>query len=207
MKENERKQVIEGIKKIQEEKDLLKIKKKQIEFLSKYSVVKKYLKLLNDINITEEKLKKYESLEEIINWEFSAVFRRYRKDIALTPCNHEIWIYDGSYYLKQDRFCEHDIETKEYSEDKEIIFKYSDDWDFLYNRYICLECGNKIETKDWKKFENSNFVLKNQNPQTDFGTQYYVDKYYQLLYKNNINESQNLIIEEFNKNKEKVLKK
>ena len=206
MKEQERKQVIEGIKKIQEEQKLLKEKRKKLIFLSKHPIIKRYLKLINDINITEEKLKFYDSLEEIINWEFSAVFRRCRKDIALTPCNHEIWIYDGSYYLKQDRFCEHDIKTKEYSEDKEIIFKYSDDWDFLYNRYICLECGKKIETKDWKQFEHSNFVLKNQNRQTDLGTQYYVDKYYQLLYNNNITESQNIIIDEFNKNKEKVLK-
>ena len=199
MKEQERKQIIERIKKIQEEQKLLKLKRTKLKILSKHPAVQQYLKLLNDINVKEEQLKSFETLEQIINWEFSKALRFNRND--LTTCNHDIWIYEGSYYLIKDFLCEHDKEIKEYSED--VTIEYCD-YEFLYNRYICLECGEKIEIKDWEQFENSQFVLKNQNSETDLGIEYYIDKYYQLLYKHNSIESQNLIIEEYNKNKQKI---
>lgn len=204
MKENERKQVIEGVKQILGEKNSLKQKYSELKKLSKEPLVKQYLELVNDVNIQEEKLKQYDSLEKIINYEFSSVLRRYRKDIALTPCQHEIWLYDGSYYLLKDFLNEHDHEIKEYLEN--ATFEYVN-YSFLYNRYICLECGKKIETKNWEQFENCNYVLKNQDKQTNLGTKYYIDKYYQLLYRNNIIKSQKLIIEEFNQNKVKIKQK
>jgi len=77
---------------------------------------------------------------------------------------------------------------------------------FSYNKYICLECREEIMISEmnWKKFEDSNVVLKNNNY---VNIEYYQDLYYQLLYNNyDFTEAQNIVVNEFNKNKKiKVL--
>lgn len=205
MKEQERKEVVSRIEKSIEEKESLKAKYEQLKQLSNTEVVKQYLKLLQDIDCIEKRYQKLDTLEKIISDEFRTILR-YRNTIDLYPCKHDIWLYDGSYYLLKDQLHEHDHLCREYSEtitcDKHI------DYSFKYNRYICLECGEKIETKDWEKFEKSHFVLKNQNKETNLGKDYYINLYYQLLYSNDIESAQKGVIEEFNKNKEsKVLSK
>ena len=202
MRDDERKDIIKGIKGIVEEKKSLKDKYKELKKLTNAQVVKQYLQLLNDIDSLENKLKYFDSLEKIINWEFSAVLHRDRPDIRLIPCKHDIWLYDGSYFLSKDPLYEHDYIIKEYCET--TTSKYGG-YPFMYNRYICLECGKKVETKDWKNFEGFHFVLKNQNKDTDLGSDYYINRYYQLLYRNSVKKSQETIIKEFEE--QKVLKK
>ena len=203
MIEEERKDIIEGIKKIIEDKKELKNKYLKLKELTKDPIVQQYLKLIDDISNSEKKLEYLDSVKKIINWEFSAILKRYRKDVRLTPCKHKIWLYDGSYFLLEDPLCEHDHEIKKFSETP--TFEYCE-LPFMYNRYICLECGKKVETKDWKNFENSHFVLKNQNKENNLGFDYYNNRYYQLLYKNSIKKSQEIIIKEFEEQKEKVQK-
>lgn len=204
MIEDERKDIIKGIKKINEEKKSLKSKYLEFKRLAKDPTIKQYLKLIDDINNLEKKLEYFNSTEKIINWEFSAVLHRNRQNVRLTPCKHEIWIYDGSYFLLEDPLCEHDHEIRRLSETP--TFEYYE-LPFMYNRYICLECGKKVETKDWKNFEGSHFVLKNQNKDTNLGTEHYINRYYQLLYRNSVKKSQETIVKEFEDHKEKILKK
>lgn len=204
MIEEERKDIIKGIKKISEEKKSLKSKYLELKRLAKDPTIKQYLKLIDDIDSLENKLKYFDSTEKIINWEFSAVLHRNRQNIRLTPCNHEIWIYDGSYFLSKDPLCEHDHEIRKVSETP--TFEYYE-LPFMYNRYICLECGKKVETKDWENFESSHFVMKNQSEENKLDFDYYNNRYYQLLYKNNIKKSREIIIKEFEEHKEKILKK
>lgn len=204
MIEEERKDIIKGVKKINEEKKSLKSKYIELKKLAKDPTVKQYLKLIDDINNLEKKLEYFDSTEKIINWEFSAILKRHRQNVRLTPCKHEIWIYDGSYFLLEDPLCEHDHIIWKNSETP--TFKYGE-LPFMYNRYICLECGKKVETKDWKNFESSHFVMKNQSEENKLDFDYYNNRYYQLLYKNNIKKSQEIIIKEFEEHKEKILKK
>lgn len=196
MKEQERKAVISRIEKNIEEKASLKVKYEQLKQLSNTEIVKQYLKLLDDIDYIEKKYQKLDTKEKIISDQFGTIFK-YRNTIDLYPCKHDIWIYDGSYYLLKDPLHEHDNICVEYSEGKSVkkYFNYS----FEYNRYICLECGKKLETKDWEKFEKSHLVLKNQNKETDLGKDYYINLYYQLLYSNDIESSQKEVIDEFNR--------
>lgn len=48
-------------------------------------------------------------------------------------------------------------------EDSEGLPTEKGRFEFEYNKYICLECGKKLEVKDWENFERNHFVLKNQN--------------------------------------------
>lgn len=102
-------------------------------------------------------------------------------------CEHDIWLYSGSYcsvFYKNLGYmhysCCYDEESK----------------DFAYNVYKCLECGKKIEIKDWEIFEEKNFVLKNLE---DIDVEKYIVLYYQLLYSNSIDRAKELVIEKFNK--------
>lgn len=204
MRDDERKDIIAGINRIIDEKKELKRKYQELKKLIKDPTVKQYLELIDDINNSEKKLERFDSIEKIIDWEFSAVLHRWRKDVRLTPCNHALLFYEGSYYLYEDFLSEHDHIIHRYSEN--AIFEHGD-YPFLHNKYVCLECGKKFEIKDWKKFENSHFILKDQNEETNLGAEHYIQKYYQLLYKNSVKKSQETIIKEFEKQKQMILKK
>ena len=58
----------------------------------------------------------------------------------------------------------------------------------------------KIEIRDWEEFERTHFVLKDRN---QLEANNYRIRYYQLLYTNPVDISQQMIIDEFNKNKAK----
>ena len=101
MKEQERIEVVRRIEKNINEKESLKAKYEQLKELSNTEVVKQYLKLLDEIDYIKKRYKKLETLEKIISDEFRTILR-YRNTIDLYPCKHDIWIYDGSYYLSKD---------------------------------------------------------------------------------------------------------
>ena len=198
MNDNERKEIIKEIKnELNDKKSLCALYKKLKELTNDPSVIE-YLQLLENINRIESDIEKYRSpingsLNDSLNERINFHFR-----VNRFSCNHDIWLYVGSFY-KYINF-----------ENEEDFFRYNFEdlnTDFSYNKYICLECGKevKISKKDWKKFESSHLILKDQNKETKLDTDHYTNKYYQLLYRNSVKKSQKTIIEEFEK--QKVLKK
>lgn len=200
MKEQERLEVIKRIQDNFKEKESLKEKSEQLQKLLNDSKVKEYLNLLENIKIIEEKYEQINSLEEFIEYEFDKIFGCAR-DIHMDvyPCKHDIWIYEGSYHSVWNFPWDNDHLTKTLSE--------TSSWQYLnslfeYNKYICLECHKRVQTKDWQNFENLHFVLKNQNKENNLDASYYLKLYYELLYKNNIDKAQQMLVDEFENNKE-----
>lgn len=201
MKEQERLEVIKRIESNISEKESLKSKYEQLQQLLNDPKVKKYFELLENTKNIEKKYEGVESLEDFIEYEFSKIFgcaRGIHMDVY--PCKHDIWLYEGSYHSVCYGPWDDDHEYRTFSETS--VWEYADS-SFLHNEYICLECHKRVETKDWQNFENSHFVLKNKNENNDLGVSYYLDLYYQLLFKNEIEQAQKMLIEEFEKNKEK----
>lgn len=201
MKEQERLEVIKRIQNNIKEKESLKEKSKQLQELLNDPKVKQYFELLENIKSIEEKYEQRNSFEDFIIYEFDKIFGCAR-DIHMDvyPCKHDIWIYEGSYHSVWNFPWDNNHLTKTLSE--------TSSWQYLnslfeYNKYICLECHKRVETKEWQNFENLHFVLKNQNRENDLESSYYLKLYYELLFSNEISEAQKLIIEEFEKNKEK----
>lgn len=198
MKEYQREHaILEIAKKINEKKSLV-AKKNELEELKKDPAVVKYLNLLNEIKAIEEKYKYHNTEEKIVD----NVFRKLiEKDFK---CSHEIWLYEGSYYLSIDMLHEHDHWCRKKYENLPVR---KGDFVYKHNTYICLECGKKIETKDWENFEKNHLVLKNRD---EYIYVYdYISLYYQYLYQMPIKEAQEKIIREFNieNAKSKTLKK
>lgn len=201
MKEQERLEVIKRILDNIKEKESLREKRIQLQKLFNDPKVKQYFELLENIKNIEEKYEQRNSLDDFIEWEFDKIFGCARDvHMDVYPCKHDIWIYGGSYHSVWHYKWDDDRIYRTLSENS--TWKYLES-EFLYNKYICLECHKRVETKDWKNFENSHFVLKNKNKENDLETSYYLNLYYKLLYENNIDNAQKLLIEEFEKDKEK----
>lgn len=202
MKETERREVVRRIQNDISEKNELKTKYEELKQLSENPIVIRYLKLLDDIKAKEEKLQVFDSEEKMINLEFTWAFESRINGQDMSSCYHGVWLYEGSYYLSANRRLEHYHPCRTHDENHP---------EFWYNRYVCLECGKKHETKNWEKFEDDHFVLKNQKADDNLGVSYYRNLYYQLLYGNTVATAQQKVIEEFYKNleadKQKALKK
>jgi len=198
MKEYQRQHAIFEIAKQINEKKSLTAKKNQLEELKKDPTVVKYLNLLEEIHSIQRKYKFYNTDEKIIERVFSSLINEDFK------CHHEIWLYAGSCYESIDPRCEHD-HILTYLDENLPVRK--GEFEFEYNRYICLECGEKVETKCWEVFEENHFVLKNQNEDTK--VEYYISLYYQTLYNKSVEEARETVIRAFNieKAKTKTLKK
>ena len=198
MKEIERQTIVYTIKKFLKEKETLKEKEQYLEVLLKNPVVIEYLDLLKEIEDTKRKHERFTDIEYVIRLHFFWAMNKIR-DIGIS-CNHDIWIYDSSFSFYEDPYYEHDHTWRcENEKDK----------DFCYNRYVCLECQNAVEAKDWKKFEETHYVLKNKN--CYHGKRYaedYCNLYYQLLFSNKVSVAREKVMEAFNKDceidKEKV---
>lgn len=193
MKEIERQEVVRRIQNDIQEKDELRKQYDQLKEMAANPAVVKYLQLIEEIKNKENHQSFFNSEEKMIYLEFVWAFESRIKGQDMEPCKHEVWLYDGSYYLDADWRCEHDH------------YYHADDEthkDFAYNRYVCLECGKKVETKDWQNFENFHFVLKNQNGTPDLRAERYRQLYYQLLYTNDVETAKQNVIEQFNREKE-----
>lgn len=150
-------------------------------------VIEKINKKIELSKIREDKRLRKDELKEMIELEFSWALNDINKEFS--QCSHRIWFYWGSFTSCNNKdFYVYDEENKKFS----------------YNRYICLECNGVICTKDWKWFEKENIVLKTRK---NINIAMYQKQYYQLLYSHTVEESQSLIIEEFNKNIVKPKKK
>lgn len=188
MTEEERLLVVERVNNDLELQKIRKQKKERREELKQNEAVREYLKISNEIGKLNKELKFFKSKEEMTELEFICAFNSKIKNEGFLPCNHEIWIYSGSFGLWEDPRWEHDHNFR--------IFDESDK-EFGYNEYICLECGKVIKVEDYEEFEKNNFVLKNRR---DMSVTKYQSIYYQLLYTNTVKDSQRMVIDEFNKN-------
>lgn len=199
MKEYQRQIVIEQITKNIKEKESLKTKYSQLEELVTDPKIMTYFALLEEIKKIKEKYNNNTTIEAIIEQGFKKyICEDFR-------CDHDIWLYVGSYYLDIDKYRhEHDHLCRKLDENLNTT---EGDFEYKYNEYVCLECGEKIETKEWKNFEQNRFVLKNQSEDIDIGK--YISQYYQFLYTMNVKEAQNKVIQAFNieKTKTKTLNK
>ena len=192
MKEKDRQLIVERIQKDIEDKKLLQKKYDRLQALSNNPQVKEYLSLLEEIKTKERiqnTLKK--SIKETINIEFNKALNNNIKDKKISPCNHETWIYQGSFSIENDLW---------YDCEYELLVENETDKEFKFNRYMCLECGKSIKVPDWQKFESNHHILKNYNKNHD--CTYYHNQYYQSLYNFSVEESKKHIIDEFNKDKE-----
>ena len=194
MTDIDRKEIINKIQQEIIEKESLSKKYEELKKLSEDPVVEKYLNLLKDINQIESDIERYRNpingvIDDSLEKRIKFWFRVYHFN-----CKHDVWIYSGSYY----RY------TNFKNEEDYIRYSREDLSDnlhvFSYNKYICLECREKVEISksEWKKFEDTHLVLKGN----DFtNIEYYQNLYYQLLYDNyTFLDAQQLVIEEFNKN-------
>lgn len=180
MKEFERREVLRRIEDDMMLKSLLKDRKNELEELLEDSAVMRYIILTTEIQSYEKALKRFSKLEDAIDIEF----RRYlcSDEYRNFSCDHAIWIYKGAYFGRENG--------------KEIY----------YNKYVCLECGKTIKVEDWGRFEIDNTVLKlefEDNVVPDFVIDYYTQYYYQLLYNNTLEDARSILVDTFNKNKEK----
>ena len=130
-------------------------------------------------------------LENMIHYNFTWGLRSIIRDQSFGPCSHDIWICTGSHAVEDDPRAEHDF--KWICEDEEDVH-------FSYNEYECLECGEKIESRKWKEFERTHFVLKDRN---QVNANYYREVYYLLLYTNSVDVAQQKVIDEFSQNKDR----
>ena len=190
MKETERLEVVRRIRRDIEEKTLLKSYCEKLIQLEDDPRVKEYLKTMEEI----ERIKKDhrffdDSIDKMINMEFIWAFQSRIKGESMSPCKHEIWIYDGSYYLSCVLFSEHE---------HELITKDENGENFDYNRYTCLECGKTVKVSNWREFEDTHFVLKDQQ-NVRIPSSNYSELYYKYLLDNSVEDAQEKIIEEFNK--------
>lgn len=190
MKEEERQLIIKKIEKTLQEEEKLNKKYEELKRLLENPEIKKYLALLNDINDIKRKTNRFTTKDELIKYNFIWSLNGTCKNEKLVNCTHDIWLYAGSYYYCEDPHGEHDHYYM--TEDETDIL-------FSHNEYFCLECGKIIETKNWKEFEETHYVLKNPNYYySEVPCEYYQNIYYQLLFENSVSVSREIIINIFN---------
>lgn len=192
MKEKDRQLIVERIQKDIEERKLLQEKYNKLQNLLMDPQVLAYISLSEDIKKIERRQSIFKnSLKETINIEFNKALNNNIKDKKISPCNHETWIYQGSFSIENDLW---------YDCEYELLVENETDKEFKFNRYMCLECGKSIKVPDWQKFESNHHILKNYNKNHD--CTYYRNQYYQSLYNFSVEESKKHIIDEFNKDKD-----
>lgn len=193
MTEEQRQEIV---KKINIDKNKISYKlilEQMIKEQSQNPEVKKYLNLLNEYQYLLKEQRFFDDSEKkIIDLEF--IWALEDNAESKKECNHDIWMYDKSYYLSIDPWGEKYLPCENEQHKK-----------FAYNLYICLECGKKIRVIDWEDFEKTHDVLKNQSKKTNPGIHHYRMFYYENLYKHSVLESQQILKEKFNMDAQKTL--
>lgn len=182
MTEQYRKIIIDRIEKNLEIQLLKENAEKRKEELKQNEMVKEYLEIEKKIKQLNSKIKLSKNKEQTIYLEFVLALSGAKKNADFS-CEHDIWIYCGSFEVIDNK--------KEYR----LYDEESDS--FAYNKYMCLECRKFILVGNWKKFEKENFVLKNRE---DINSLKYLSLYYQLLFEHTVNEARDIVISEFNQN-------
>lgn len=183
MTEQDRKIIIERIERDLEFQSLREELKRRKEELRQNEAVKEFLEIEKKIKKLNQELRLFKNEEEMIYLEFIWGLTGVKKIDEEFSCEHDIWIYCGSFGSVDNR-----NEYPIYDEESE---------GFVYNKYMCLECRKFILVEDWQNFEKEKFVLKNRR---DINSFKYLELYYQLLFDHPVEEARSLVIEEFNKN-------
>lgn len=190
MTEQERLAIVD---KINEETKILNQFSERKHILEQSEVVKEYLDVLEKIDFLDKKIKNID-LSEAINLEFSRGLKDAEREEKLSWCEHDIWMYYGSYETFYNDYCSC-VEFFNIPNER--------DDNFSFNNYICLECGRVIRINDWKDFENNHIVLKSNHSKYNFDcfNDYlkYQKIYYELLYSYPVSEANDMIVEEFYK--------
>ena len=139
MREEDRIKIINEVNLLKEKKKKYLELKKEYDRLTKTGEVKRYLEL-------EKKLTDNKDDDKIID---ILITRASLNVINENNCDHEIWVYLGSYY-----------EVDDYERSYSIMLPNEKHKKFEYNVYGCLECDNRIRVTDYKEFERTHFVLK-----------------------------------------------
>lgn len=145
MREKERIEVLESLKELRrifrEREKILE----EFEKLKQSNDVKEYFSLQSKIEDIEEKLND----QKIFNRNFNSIAAaEFRDEWQYTiGCNHEIYIYTGSF-------------DKKYHE---VANEKSNDFD--HNVYTCLDCSHgeyigKDDSPSYEEFEKEHFILK-----------------------------------------------
>lgn len=191
MTEEQRKEIVKRINKDKNKiayrsilEQMLQEQEQKTEVKKYLSLQKKYQELLKEQQFFDNSEKKIIDLEFIWALEENA-----DKKIA---CNHEIWLYNKSYYISIGQWGENYLPCENEYHKK-----------FAYNSYICLECGKEIQVIDWKNFEQTHDVLKNQSKKSNRGVHHYRLFFYETLYSHTVEESKQILKAKFNLDIEK----
>ena len=139
MREEDRIKIINEVNLLKEKKKKYLELKKEYDRLTKTGEVKRYLELEKKLTDNKDDDKNIDIL----------ITRASLNVINENNCDHEIWIYLGSYY-----------EVDDYERSYSIMLPNEKHKKFEYNVYGCLECDNRIRVTDYKEFERTHFVLK-----------------------------------------------
>ncbi len=139
MREEDRIKIINEVNLLKEKKKKYLELKKEYDRLTKTGEVKRYLELEKKLTDNKDDDKNIDIL----------ITRASLNVINENNCDHEIWVYLGSYY-----------EVDDYERSYSIMLPNEKHKKFEYNVYGCLECDNRIRVTDYKEFERTHFVLK-----------------------------------------------
>ena len=139
MREEDRIKIINEVNLLKEKKKKYLELKKEYDRLTKTGEVKRFLELEKKLTDNKDDDKNIDIL----------ITRASLNVINENNCDHEIWVYLGSYY-----------EVDDYERSYSIKLPSEKHKKFEYNVYGCLECDNRIRVTDYKEFERTHFVLK-----------------------------------------------
>lgn len=139
MREEDRIKIINEVNLLKEKNKKYLELKKEYDRLTKTGEVKRYLELEKKLTDNKDDDKNIDIL----------ITRASLNVINENNCDHEIWVYLGSYY-----------EVDDYERSYSIMLPNEKHKKFEYNVYGCLECDNRIRVTDYKEFERTHFVLK-----------------------------------------------
>ena len=131
MNEELRKLALEKINTFKDERERVISLQNEMNELLNNDIVKRYLYLekeLSNISVNSDK--------KLMLDAFNSLIRNIK-------CNHDIWVYLGSFYYVDDMFRSYSVRVLDESDKK-----------FEYNLYGCLECDETIEVSDYLKFES-----------------------------------------------------
>lgn len=191
MTEETRKEIVNKINMDKNKIAYKSILEKMLQEQEKNPEVKKYLRLQSKYQELLKEQRYFDNSEKkIIDFEF--IWALEQNDDKERACNHDIWLYNKSYYISIDQWGEKYLPCENETHKK-----------FAYNSYICLECGKEIKVIDWQNFEKIHEVLKNQSKKSNRGVHHYRMFYYETLYSHSVEESKQLLREKFNLDIEK----
>lgn len=143
-------------------------------------LIKSFREVYTKLNELEKKYNKMNILaikQNIVEYQIDALGKKYMEDyIDEENCDHEYWIYLGSFKQEVTIDCDGD---------EKIYYRHvvdENDKDFVANEYGCIECGKtkfvKQYKKDYRNFEKTHNVLKrkDQSSYFEYGKDYF-DEY------------------------------